>query len=79
MASRQLLEAVIYHPAHLEALAAFASGQQSNKRPESAAAARNGKQATNEDVPAEEKGHSNAPAYVSLIFQVHYCRVAHVS
>ncbi|CAL8463562.1 g3096 [Coccomyxa elongata] len=70
MASRQLLEAVIFHPAHLEALAVIASNQQGSKRPENATEpAKTGRQGTDEDVPAEEQGQSHGSPYASLIFQ----------
>ncbi len=71
MASRQLLEAVIFHPAHLEALAVIASNQQGSKRQKNATEpAKSGRQGTDEDVPAEEQGHLHGSPYLSLIFQV---------
>ena len=71
VASRLLLEAVIFHPAHLEALAAVASMQHSSKHPENAAEPpKAAKRANDDEVPADEGGQSHAPTYVSLIFQV---------
>ena len=70
MASRQLLDAVIFHRANVEGLAAIASTQMGSKGPESAKEVQDVEQGSDEEAPGEDKGPSQAPTYLSLLFKV---------
>ncbi|KAK9917648.1 hypothetical protein WJX75_006796 [Coccomyxa subellipsoidea] len=69
MASRQLLDAVIFHRANVEGLAAIASTQMGSKGPESAKEVQDVEQGSDEEAPGGDKGPSQAPTYLSLLFK----------
>ena len=70
MASRQLLDAVIFHRANIEGLAVIATATKGSKGPESAKAVQGMEQGADEDAPGEDKGLSQGPTYLSLLFKV---------
>ncbi|EIE27622.1 hypothetical protein COCSUDRAFT_39238 [Coccomyxa subellipsoidea C-169] len=69
-ASRQLLDAVIFHRAHVEGLAAIASSYTGGKGPDSTKELEVMEQSGDDDMPEGDKGHSQAPTYLSLLFKV---------
>lgn len=70
MASRQLLDAVIFHRANVEGLAAIARTQMGSKGSESAKEVQGMEQGSDEEAPGGDKGPSQAPTYLSLLFKV---------
>ncbi len=77
-ASRQLLDAVIFHRAHVEGLAAIASSYTGGKGPDSTKEWEVMEQSGDDDMPEGNKGHSQAPTYLSLLFKVAFDAAAHL-